>query len=93
MDLGKIGKLLREERLKKGWSQRALAERIGLPQSHLSKIENGAVDLQTSTLVELARTLELELMLIDRKWVPAVAALIRGAKPQTPLYQLEEEDE
>jgi transcriptional regulator with XRE-family HTH domain len=69
---------LRSAREAKGLSQRALSELAGVPQSHISKIENGAVDLRVSSLVELARVLDLELALVPRKSVPAVNSIIRS---------------
>lgn len=66
-------KLARE---KKGLSQRALSAHMGVPQGRLSKIENGAVDVRTSNLLELARALDLELLLVPRALVPAVNSLV-----------------
>lgn len=71
----------------KGLSQRTLAERVGMPQSHISKIERGGVDIQLSSLTELARALELELKLIPRKAIPAVDSIIRQTAPTTLQYQ------
>ncbi len=73
-----IAQELKAARNKKGLSQRKLGAKIGVPQSHLSKIENGAVDLKTSSLIELARALDLELMLVPRALVPAVQGLQRS---------------
>jgi transcriptional regulator with XRE-family HTH domain len=39
-------------------SQRALGAKAGVPQSHISRIESGAVDVQLSSLIELARNLD-----------------------------------
>lgn len=64
-----------------GLSQRALGDKVGLAQSHISKIERAAVDPQLSSLVEIARTLGLELMLIPTQLVPAIQALRREAVP------------
>jgi transcriptional regulator with XRE-family HTH domain len=66
---------LRTTRESRGISQAALGDKVGAPQSYISKVENGGVDLQTSTLVELARALELELILVPRSLLPAVTAL------------------
>lgn len=92
-----IGSRLKKARLQKKWSQRTLGERVGIPQSHISKIESGAVDLQTSSLIQLARVLDLELMLIPRALVPAFQAMIngkqKGTSEQIPMYRLEEEDD
>jgi transcriptional regulator with XRE-family HTH domain len=62
-------------------SQRDLGAKVGLAQSHVSKIERAAVDPQVSNLVEIARALGLELMLIPTQLVPAVQALQREAMP------------
>ena len=56
-----IAPMLRSARETQGLSQRALSAMAGVPQSHISKIENGTVDLRVSSLVELARVLDLEL--------------------------------
>jgi transcriptional regulator with XRE-family HTH domain len=91
---------LKAAREKKGLSQRALSAQAGVPQSHISRIERGAVDLQLSSLIELARVLDLEVMTVPRKLVPAVQAIVRaktstglreGAVP--PAYSLDEEDD
>ncbi|MGH8284228.1 MAG: helix-turn-helix domain-containing protein [Steroidobacteraceae bacterium] len=71
---------LKAAREAKGLSQRALADRVGIPQSHISKIESGAVDLQTSSLIELARALDLELTLLPR----SVLATVQALRPRTP---------
>lgn len=72
-----ILKSLKRARKAKGLSQRELSTKSGVPQSHISKIENGAVDLRVSSLIALARTLDLELELVPRKTVPAVQSIVR----------------
>ena len=74
-----ISRTLKSAREARGLSQRALSAKAGVPQSHISKIENGAVDLRVSSLVELARVLDLELMLVPRKAVSAVQSIARGS--------------
>ena len=73
-----IAKALKDARENKGLSQRALSEKAGVPQGHISKIENNAVDLRLSSLVSLARALDLELTLVPRKAVPAVQSITRS---------------
>ena len=73
-----IAETLRKAREQKGLSQRALSARAGVPQSHISKIENNAVDLRTSSLTAIAHALDLELALVPRKAVPAVKSVTRS---------------
>ena len=75
-----IANSLKGARESRGLSQRALSEKSGVPQGHISKIENGTVDLRLSSLIALARALELELALVPRVAVPAVKSIVRGAQ-------------
>ncbi|CDX39659.1 conserved hypothetical protein [Mesorhizobium plurifarium] len=70
---------LRSAREQSGLSQRDLSARVGVPQSHISKIESGATDLRLSSLVELARALDHELVLVPRKALAAVEAIVSNA--------------
>jgi len=49
------GYLLRTARRRAHLSQRALAERAGVPQSHIARIESGQADPRVSTLRRLLR--------------------------------------
>lgn len=88
---------LKAARKRKDLSQRELAARSGVPQSHISKIESGVVDIRLSSLVALARILEMELVLVPRKAASAVKSVIQGMKQgeKKPLtfaaYTLEED--
>lgn len=73
-----IAAAVREARIAKALTQKELGQRVGLPQSHISKIEKGTVDLKLSSLVEIARALDLELTLVPRKALPAVAGAVRA---------------
>lgn len=91
---------LRRAREEKGLTQRELSAKVGIPQSHLSKIEAGLVDLKSSSLIEIARALELEPMLIPRQLISLVRGLIRSREitsredqPPQPKYQLDEDEE
>ena len=72
---------LKAARERKGLSQRALAAKLGIRQSYVSRIENAGVDPTASSLTEIARALDLELVLIPRQLVPAVQALQRQNQP------------
>ncbi len=86
---------LKTARRKKTLSQRELSARTGVPQSHVSRIESGAVDMKLSSLVELARVLDLEVMLVPRKAVPAVQAVLQGTEEPSarPVYSLDEDQD
>lgn len=92
-----IAAALKAAREAKGLTQRALSDLAGVPQSHISKIEKGAVDLRVSSLIELARVLDLELVLVPRRSVSAMSAIARsmtGAVDEVrPAYTLDDEDE
>ncbi len=83
----------------KGLTQKNLADKLGIPQSHLSKIEAGQVNLKLASFVEMARALEMEVMLIPRQQISIVKNLTASQKnsdqnPVTkPAYTLEDEDE
>ncbi len=76
-----ITRALIAARHRAGLSQRALAAKVGLAQSHISKIERGAVDPQTTSLVEIARVLGLEFSLVPTSLMPALQALTRESIP------------
>jgi transcriptional regulator with XRE-family HTH domain len=73
-----LTQILREARLAGGDSQKELAERAGLGQNRLALIETGEVDLRASTLIQLARALDLELVLVPRRLLPVVQSLTAG---------------
>ncbi|MBP9089844.1 helix-turn-helix transcriptional regulator [bacterium] len=67
---------LHQARRTKGFTQCQLAELLQLGQSYLSQVERGKHDIKTSTLIDLARVLDLEIMLVPRQAVPAVSYMI-----------------
>jgi len=81
-------------------SQRDLSATSGIAQSHISKIENGSVDITLSTLVALARALGLEIMLVPRKLIPVVKSITKGTRQDLkhssgipePAYRLDDDD-
>jgi transcriptional regulator with XRE-family HTH domain len=77
-----LSKELRDARFAKGWTQRELSERSGLPQAHISRLEAGAVDPKLSTLRELSRLLDLEVMLVPRQALTAVGIVLRDLKTE-----------
>lgn len=72
-----IAQTLKTATQAKGLSQRSLSGQTGFTQANISKIENGTVDLKMSSLIELARALDLEVTLVPRRAMPAVRNLAR----------------
>jgi len=81
--LESLTEALRQARLAKGWSQRDLSARAHLTQAQISRIENGEVDVQVSTLIELARSLDFDLQLVPRTALVAVEAAVRSAEERS----------
>lgn len=79
-NIEEIVQAIKTARRDKGLSQRALSDKVGIPQSHISKIEKGDVNIKISTLSELARALDLEIILVPRKVVPAVKSITRSVQ-------------
>jgi transcriptional regulator with XRE-family HTH domain len=68
---------LKEAREKRGWSQRELGSRLGLPQMHISGIESGKIVPRYDTLLELVRILDRDLLMVPRALIPVVQSLVR----------------
>lgn len=90
---------LKTAREAKGLSQQVLAAQLGIPQSHLSKIETGHVNVGLTSFVEMARHLELEVLLVPRQDITLVKSLARSqeksreGKKVKPAYTLDEGEE
>ncbi len=69
---------LRKSREAEGISQTELSRRVGIPQSHISKIESGAVDIQLSSLEQIARGLGYEVKLIPKSLLSSVKSEVES---------------
>jgi len=81
---------LKEARVKRGWSQRELGSRLGLPQMHISGIESGKIVPRYDTLLELVRILDRDLLMVPRALVPVMQSLIRDHLRQDQQGESEE---
>lgn len=89
-------KILQATRKEKKLSQRELAALAGVPQSHISNIENGKVNIRISSLFEIARVLDLEPLLVPRRYVPAIKGMMDSKKHGDsfqPAFTLDDEDD
>lgn len=59
-------------------SQRELSVRSGLTQSHISQIERGVMEPGLSSLVDVARALDLELVLAPKTMMPAIRNIVES---------------
>ncbi len=62
---------LKAARLAMRINQSELGKKLGMPQSHISKIEQGVTDPRLSTVADMARVLDQELMLVPRQLLPS----------------------
>ena len=60
-----------------GLTQEQVADMAGISRPRYREIEAGSSAARTTTLINIARALGLELMLIPQAMVPAVDALLR----------------
>ena len=67
--------------------RRDTGKRTGVPRSHISKIESGGTDIRLSSLIELARALDLDLRLLPRKAVSAVDNIVHRTVAATPAIR------
>jgi transcriptional regulator with XRE-family HTH domain len=59
----KIGQLIKAIRLQLGMSQKALAKYAGLPQSTISRIEQGERDASLSTITKILKALSCDVVI------------------------------
>jgi len=83
---------LKKTRKEKKLSQSDLGKKLGLPQSHISKIEQGKTDLRFSTVMDMARIMDQELILVPRQLVPYVRSILSGESEQERMWQSDEKD-
>jgi transcriptional regulator with XRE-family HTH domain len=70
-----IGDAIRQARIAKGLSQDELASALSVTQATVSRAEQGK-DSRLSTLIEIARALDLEFVLIPRRLVPPLRLML-----------------
>jgi transcriptional regulator with XRE-family HTH domain len=78
---------IRDRRTDAGLSQRALAARSGLTQAHISQIETGTLEPGLSSFIDMARALDLEIMLVPKKFLPAVQGILRQTSTEQSTPQ------
>jgi transcriptional regulator with XRE-family HTH domain len=72
-----IGQLLKATRKGRRLTQEQVACLAGISRPRYREIESGSSSARTTTLINIARALGLEMMLVPQAMVPAVDALLR----------------
>ena len=85
-----ILKQLKIARQENGLKQSEFGNKLGLPQSHISKIERGETDPRLSTVVDMARIVDREFILVPRRLAPAIRSMIEGGHDQEPMWKPDE---
>nr|WP_164924068.1 helix-turn-helix transcriptional regulator [Sinorhizobium fredii] len=75
--LFEIGHLLKKARLASAMTQEQVSDLAGISRPRYRDIETGIAAARATTLMNIARALGLEMMLIPQSMVPAVEALLR----------------
>ncbi|MER9335422.1 helix-turn-helix domain-containing protein [Mesorhizobium sp. M0293] len=75
--LREIGGLFRQARLAAAMTQEQVADLAGISRPRYRDVEKGASAARATTLMNIARALGLEMMLVPQVMVPAVQALLR----------------
>ena len=75
--LNEIGHVLKKARLASALTQEQVADLAGISRPRYRDIETGAAAARTTTLINIARALGMEVMLIPQAVVPAVEAMLR----------------
>ena len=87
---------LRDARVTRGLSQQQLAGTLGMGQRQISDLERAAMDPRLSTIQNVARALDLEVMLVPRHLITVVESLQRvgaAATANRPMYSLGDDDD
>lgn len=64
-----IGKLLKEYRTKKGYTQAGLSEELGISLKYISRIENGNNGLKTQTLIKCMNILDINPLILYKDFI------------------------
>lgn len=75
--LQQIGELLKRARLDASLTQEQVADMAGISRPRYRDIEKGTAAARATTLMNIARALGLELLLVPQAAVPAIEALLR----------------
>lgn len=82
--LQELGSRFRRARIAAGLSQEQIALRANISRPRYRDIETGTAAARATTLVNIARALGMEMMLIPQAMVPAVQSMLQPAEDDDP---------
>jgi transcriptional regulator with XRE-family HTH domain len=89
-----LGRLLRQTRDSAGLTQEQTADLAGISRPRYRDVETGAAAARATTLVNIARALGMEMMLVPQRMVPAIEAMLRpAADDDRPAFVPEPDDD
>jgi len=91
--LRQIGGLLRNARIAAAMTQEQVADLAGISRPRYRDIETGAAAARATTLMNIARALGLEMMLVPQAMVPAVQALLLPHDDEPPAFVSQPDDD
>ncbi|MFN3808498.1 helix-turn-helix domain-containing protein [Asticcacaulis sp.] len=75
--LEEMGAMFRKARQSSGLTQEQVARLAGISRPRYREVEAGSAAARATTLINIARALGLEMMMVPQSLVPAVNALLR----------------
>jgi transcriptional regulator with XRE-family HTH domain len=91
--LREIGRLFSQTRTAAGSTQEQVAELAGISRPRYRDIEKGVAAARATTLMNIARALGLEVMLVPQAIVPAIQALMRPCvDDDRPAFAVQHDD-
>ena len=91
--LSELGHLFREGRQRAKLTQDQVASRAGLSRVSYRAVETGAAAPRAGTLINIARALGMEMMLIPKEMVPAVQAMLRSGSDDQPAFAADSDED
>lgn len=93
--LKELGLRFRKARLAAGLSQEQIALRANISRPRYRDIETGVAAARATTLVNVARALGMEMMLIPQAMVPAIQSMLQPATDDDdhPAFTSDAEEE
>ena len=89
-----LGRILHKARKQADLTQEQVAERAGISRPSYREIERGGAAARATTLINVARALGLELMLIPQAMVPGVQTLLRPSDDDDrPAFTIEPDED